>query len=139
MQRVVILPRGFRVHIPYRQYALHFVVRAQEECGLFCLHGSALVTGTWTVRAWTVRAWTNQAGMVQHDFMGIARDSAMRGEQGGSIRSAERDMNLGRQREHVRFPGILHPHGPASRLRGAEIYPGIGRSIPAVLVEDQVF
>src|ERR1700685_1148731 len=48
-------------------------------------------------------------------------------------------MNLRGQCEQVGLAGILHTHGPSRRLGRAEINPGIGGSVSAVLVEDQGF
>ena len=120
-----ILFRGLclGIHIAGGEHALHFVLRGQEERGLFRLHGSALAL---------------HVGMVEHDLMGIASEYAMGSDELRAIRPVQCHMNLGRQRKRASLCYVTHAYGPARGLRCAEIDARLGGSVSAFLVEDQI-
>ncbi len=85
-----------------------------------------------------VPSGTLQAGILQHDFVRVVRDSAMSGDERACLRPAQRHMNLRNQRERVALAGILHADGPAGGLGCAEVNSRTGESVSALLIEDEV-
>src|SRR5215472_1133931 len=105
------------------QDPLHVVLRAEIERRLPRTYGTA---GAPELRP------------LEHDLPWIVGNDPVLRFQNAVFRSAQLDMNLGRQGQRVRFPSVLSSDRRATSLWCPELHASVGPGVSRILVEHQI-
>src|SRR5579872_4338968 len=99
------------------------VLGTQIEDGLIGLHASRFAV---------------EVRLFQHDLPRIVGNDAVHSLDHGGFRSTQLEVNLRREDKLVALSLVLDTNSPSGRLWRTEFDAGIGRSVPRILVKNQI-